>query len=106
MDEPFDAFLDLDENAKVRDRADLAMYAGVDRIALGNRIPRIAAELLHTQTDAFVLRIDPQHHRFDIVTLLQRLRRMAYFLGPREIRNMHQSIDSGFDLDERAEIGD
>src|SRR6185312_9714355 len=44
-----DAVLDLDERAVVGDVGDLAEHAGVRRVAPGDVLPRICAELLQTQ---------------------------------------------------------
>ena len=49
VDQAFDAVLDLDERAVVGDVRDLAEHARVRRVAAGNVLPRIRAELLEAQ---------------------------------------------------------
>src|SRR5208337_2108586 len=90
---------------EVRDRAHLAVDAGVERVALRNGVPRILRQLLDAEADPLVLDIDAEYHRFDLVALLRDLRRMPNFLGPRQIGDVHQSIDARLDLDEHAEVG-
>src|SRR5882762_419081 len=106
MDEAFDSFLNLDEHTEVRNRADLAVYSRVERIALRYRVPRIGAELLHAEAHALVLDVDTQHDRLELVALLDHFRRMPNFLRPRQIRDVHQAVDARFDFDEHAEISD
>jgi hypothetical protein len=68
--------------------------------------PRILGELLDAQRDALVLDVDAEHHRLDLVALLEELRRMADLLGPVQIGDVHQAVDPLFDADEDAEVGE
>ena len=78
----------------------------VQRVALRDRVPWIGAELLDAEADPLAFRIDSEHDSLDLVALLQDFRGVANFLGPRQIRNMHQPVDALLDLDERAEVRD
>src|SRR5580700_6493524 len=106
MDQALDSFLNLNEHAEVRHRTDLAVNPGVQRITLRHRIPWIGRQLLDAEADALVLDVDSEHSRFELVALLDHLARMPNFLGPRQIRNVHEPVDARLDLDEHAEVGD
>src|SRR6266478_7414874 len=106
MDEALDSFLQFDEHTEVRDRADLAVDLGVERVALSHAVPRIIAQLLDSQAYAFVLDFYSEHYRLDFVAFLVDLRRMTNFLDPRKVRQMYETIDPRFDFDEHAEVSD
>src|SRR5262245_29757753 len=69
-------------------------------------LPRIFGELLHAERDALVVDVDAEHHRLDLVALLEHLRGMADLLRPVQIGHVHQAVDALFDADEHAEVGD
>src|ERR1700757_1276066 len=69
-------------------------------------IPDIRLELLDAQRKTAILRLDAQNDRTNLLALLQDLGRMLDPLGPAQVRNMHQTVDAVFDLDERAEVGE
>src|ERR1700722_6370688 len=106
MDQAFDSFLDFNEHAEVSHRADLAVNSRVQGITLRHRIPRIGGELFDAQADALVLDVDSEDGRLELVTLLDHFARMPNLLGPRQIRNMHETVDPRLDLYEYAEVGD
>src|SRR5206468_4624863 len=56
--EAFDARLQFDEGAVVRDADDLPLDARTDRILLGDVLPRVALKLLEPERDALTLPVD------------------------------------------------
>src|SRR5262245_32802387 len=50
-------------------------------------------------------RIDIENHRLDDLAFFQNLGGVFYALGPGQVRNMHQTVDTFFDFDEGPEIG-
>ena len=58
VDEPFDALLQLDESAVVRDRHHLAVYAHADRVLEVDVGPRIGKQLLEPERDPLPLPVD------------------------------------------------
>src|SRR5206468_712972 len=62
--------------------------------------------LLDAQRYAAVFRIDLQHFGGDVFALLKHLVRILDALRPAHIADVHQPIETLFDFDERAELGD
>src|SRR6266702_523351 len=106
VDQPLDAGLDLDEGAEVGELRHLPLQLRADRVALGERRPRIGLRLLDAEAEALVLDVDVQHHRLDHVTLLELLARVLDALVPGDVGDVHQAVDALLDLDERAVVGE
>ena len=70
----FDARLDLDERAVIGDVGDLAEHAGVGRVATGDVVPRILAQLLEAEADAVALAVVLEHADVELLRRLPRLR--------------------------------
>src|SRR6266568_3071282 len=106
VDQPLDAGLDLDEGAEVGELRHLPLQLRADRVALGERRPRIGLRLLDAEAEALVLDVDVQHHRLDHVTLLELLARVLDALVPGDVGDVHQAVDALLDAHEDAEVGD
>ena len=102
--EAFDARLELDERAVVRDRDDLARDARADRILLGDVLPRIALELLEAERDALALPIDVEHLDLELRADRDELGRMRD-AAPRHVGDVEQAVDAA-EIDECTEVGD
>ena len=100
----FDAVLDLHERAVVGDVGDLAEHAGVRRIAAGNVLPRIRAELLQAEADTRALAIELQDAHIDLVADLDDFGRMLDAL-PRHVGDVQQAVDAA-QVDERTVVGE
>src|SRR5581483_6359529 len=98
MDQSLDTLFQLDEHAEVRHRGHLALDHAVERIAIGNALPRVRGELLYAEAHALVLGLDTQHDRLHLVAFLVNLGGMAHLARPREVGDMHEPVDSGFNL--------
>src|SRR5688500_6509430 len=104
VDEAFDARLELDERAVVRDRHDLALHPGADRILLGDVLPGIVLQLLHAERDALALPVDVEDLDLDFLAdgdHLGRVRDPAV----RHVGDVEQAVHAA-EVDERAEVGD
>jgi hypothetical protein len=62
--------------------------------------------LLDAERDAATLLVDVQHHDLDLVAQLHDLGRMDVLVGPVHLGDVHQALDTLFDLDEAAVVGD
>jgi hypothetical protein len=51
-----------------------------------------------------VLLVDREHHDLDGITLLEHFARVRDALGPRHVRDVHQTVDTLLELDEGAEV--
>src|SRR5271165_2830589 len=69
--QPFDALLQLDERAIIRDADDAPAHMRSNRIALGRIHPRIGRELLKAQRYALLLAIELENLNLDLVAHLQ-----------------------------------
>src|SRR6267154_734113 len=96
------AVLNFHKRAKFRDVADLPGHHRAHRILLCNLQPWIRQRLLHTQRNSAVARLNVQHHHVHLVADLHNLRWMHALLVPTDFRDMHQALDSLFELHEHA----
>ena len=69
-------------------------------------IPRIFFQLFVTKAQATVFFVDFQYLNFDICTDLSEFRRMFYFLSPRQVRDVDQSVYTFFDFHEYTEVSE
>src|SRR3954465_895195 len=93
VDESFDARLELDESAVVRDRDHFATHARADRILLGDILPRIALELLEAERDALAIPIDVENFDFELLADVHHLGRMLN-AAVRHVGDVEQSVDA------------
>src|SRR3954468_19655832 len=89
--EAFDARLELDERAVVRDADDLARDARADRILLGDVLPRVALELLETEADTLARPVDVEHLDLELRTDGNQLGRMRD-AAPRHVGDVQQAV--------------
>ena len=99
------AVFDLNEGAKVGQ----VTYSTLDnlpgRVTIGEILPGIFLELLHTERDAAVRRIDRDHDSLNFVARLDQLGRMLHPLGPGHLGDMNKAFNALFEFDKRAVIG-
>ena len=100
VQEPVDSLFDLDEGAVVGQIANRARDDAVGRIAVGHLIPGIFLRLLDTQGDFLLVLVDIQHDDLDLVVDLNQIAGMADSLGPGHFADVHQTLDTLFELDE------
>src|SRR5664279_1513606 len=102
--ESFDARLELDERAVVRDRHDLPLDPRAHRILLGDVLPRVALQLLEAERDALALPIDVENLDLELLTDVHQLGRMRD-APPRHVGDVEESIHAA-QVDECAEVRD
>ena len=102
--EAFDARLELDERAVVRDADDLARDARADRILLGDVLPRVALELLEAEARCARAPVDVEHLDLELRADLHELGRMRD-AAPRHVGDVEQAVDAA-EIDECTEVGD
>src|ERR1700739_2698299 len=69
-------------------------------------LPDVGLELLDTQAEAAVLRLDAENDCLDLFALLDDFRRMLDALGPAQVGDVNQAVDAILDFDEGAEVGE
>ncbi len=69
-------------------------------------IPRILLELLVTEAETTVLLVDIENDNINVSTNLSELAGMLDLLGPREIRDMDEAVDTLLKLCKDAEAGE
>ncbi len=62
--------------------------------------------LLHAQADAALVLVDLEDHDFDLVAQRDDLAGGDVLVGPVHLGDVHQALDAGLELDERAVVGD
>ena len=106
VNQAIDPRLDLDERAEGREVANRAGELGAGRVFHGQTEPRVLFDLLHAERDLLVVRVDLEHHRFDVFSDRHDLRRMPDVARPRHLRDMDEPLDALLELHERTVIGD
>src|ERR1022692_2100737 len=101
----FDPIGNLDECAEARQAQHLAVNDIAHAVLLEEGVPHIGLQLLHTQRQATLVRLNCQYDGLHLVALLQDFGRMLHALGPAQVADVDQSVDSVFDFDEGAEVG-
>src|SRR5262245_56653223 len=102
----FDAAAQVDDRALGVDLADRTLHDRVLRVLGDPGRERVLRELLDAQRNALALRIDRQHHRFDLLALLVVAHGFLAGHVPRDVRQVHQAVDAARQADEDAEVGD
>src|SRR5690606_35562434 len=106
VNQPVDAAFEADEDAEIGDRLDLAADALALVVVRRELLPRVRHALLHAERDAAAFGVDVEDHDLDLVAEMHDLRRVDVLVGPIHLRDVHQTLDAGLDLDERAVVGD
>ena len=106
MNQSVYARLYLDKRTERRQVANLTIDAGAHRVFHREDHPGILLGLFHSKRDFFFPRIDLQNHCFDRLTNGNNRRWMTHRARPTHLADVHQALDSGFQLDERPVVGD
>ena len=104
VNESFDARLELDENAVLGDRRNLARDLRIDRINLDNRRPGIRQQLLVSERNLFLFAVELQNLDLDVFADLETVGRILQS-SPRHVGHVQQSVDAA-DVDERTVLGE
>src|SRR5580704_12399479 len=102
MHHAVDAFLDFDKRAEIGEVADLAGDLRAGRILLRHLRPRVRFELADAKGYLLLLALDFEHKRVNFLADLQYIGSPRYTLGPRKLGDMYHTLDSVFQLHERA----
>src|SRR5207249_2518803 len=101
----FQALIQLDENPKRSVANDAAANQVADTMIREELFPHIRLQLLYAKRQPMVVAIDIQDHGFDAFSFFQYLRRMLD--SPRRnVGNVDKPIDSLFDFNESAKVGE
>src|SRR5690606_26733337 len=87
-------------------RLDLAGHDGTLVIHRHEGGERVAVELLDAQGNALALHVDGQHDGFHFLALLEVAHGGFAGFVPGEVGQVHQTVDTGSQTDEHAEVGD
>ncbi len=105
MNKAFDALLQFHEDPKIGYIGNGAGYPGTLPVLLRDFVPGIIGELFDAQRESFMIFVNVQDNGLHFLTLLINLRRMFDSLGPGNIGNMHQTVDTFIDTDKNTEVG-
>ena len=103
MHQAFDALFEFDKGAEIGNARDRPRDALANLILLGDQIPRVRLQLLESQRNAFLGRVDFEDLRLDLVADVQHIGRLVG--RPQEI-SATWSAHHAADIDEGAVIGE
>src|ERR1700737_118729 len=101
----FDIFAELHKRTEGGDARDFSLHELTDFVALEPLTPNVI-DLLDTQRDAAILRIDPQDLGGNGFAFFEHFVGILYAPGPAHGPNVHQAVKAVLDFDERAELRD
>src|SRR5436190_14262 len=93
----FDARLELDERAVVRNRDDLALHARSHRILRRDVLPRIGLQLFQAERNALALPVDVEDFHFELLADLHHFARMRH-AAIAHVGDVQQAVDAALDL--------
>src|SRR5271165_1739647 len=101
-----DALFDFNEGAEIGELAHASFHYRADVVTRGHSGPGIGFELLDTERDAPVARLDVEHHGLHLIAYLDHFARVLHAPRPGHLGNMDQAFHARFQLDEGSIIGD
>ena len=106
VNESFNAFHHLDEDAEIGDVDDPADDLVIDIDFVFQVFPGILGQLFDAKGKTFLVRVDVKDFNLDLIPLLGESGGFALPLAPGKIGNMHQSVDSLVQSDKDSKIRD
>ena len=100
VDKSVDAGLDLHEGPERSQIPHRTAELRTRRVLHRQCQPRIFLDLLHTERNLLVVRIDLEHHRLDVLSNRNDLRGVPHVTGPGHLRDVDQTLDALLKLDE------
>src|SRR5438552_17845543 len=94
MHQPVDPLLDLDESAEIRHATDPALDHRADAVTLLYRAPRIGLELLESEGNPPLPRMQIEHNRLHLIAWLYDLGGMLHPPRPRHLAHVDQRLHS------------
>src|SRR5690606_19748465 len=101
-----DTAVQADEDAEVGNGLDDARDAVVLVVGSTELVPGSGVARLHAERDAATLLVDVEHHHLDLLADMHHLGRIDVLVGPIHLGDVYQTLDTLFDLDEAAVVGD
>src|ERR1700683_3793509 len=106
VNQTFHALFYFDKSAEIGKISDAAVDDCAYRIFFRSGVPGVRHGLLQAKGDAALVSFHFENGYFHVVAGFHHLRRVLGALLPAHLANVYQSFDTGFDLHERAIIGD
>src|SRR6266446_315604 len=103
--ERFDVLAEFDESAERSDSRNFAFYKLPDFVSREPIAPDVV-DLLDSQGDAAILRVDLEHLGDDRLALAEHFVRILHAPCPTDVADVHQAVEAVFDFDEGAELRD
>ena len=106
MDETFYTWGKLNKRTKLSVACHLALGTCARNINERSSFVGVFLQLLDSKREAHVLNVDLKNFGFDFVALLVEILRMLHALGPGDVRNVNQAINTFFNSNKNTEISD
>ena len=104
VDETLDAGFQLHKGAVGDEAGDLAANLEVDRVFLGDLVPRIFGELLEAEGDAEALLVDLEEEDFQLLADLEEVGRVGE-AAPGHVGDVEEAVEA-VEVEEGAELGE
>ena len=101
MDHAVEAFFQFHKRTVAGEVAYLAADLAANGVLGLGLVPRIVVQLTDTEADLLFVLIDAEYLRLDFLILLEDLEG-GVFLGPRQLGDVHEAFDTGFQLHKGA----
>ena len=102
MDHAVEAFFQFHKRTVAGEVAYLAADLAANGVLGLGLVPRIVVQLTDTEADLLLVLIDAEYLRLDFLILLEDLGGFGVFLGPRQLGDVHEAFDTGFQLHKGA----
>ena len=99
----FDTLFDFNECTIIGQVGHFAEQAGALRVTAGQAVPRVFAQLFHTQRNALFVLVEFQDFGFDFLTDFQHFTRV-FHAAPCQIGDVQQTVDTA-QVNERTVVG-
>ena len=102
VDHTVEAFFQFHKRTVAGEVAYLAADLAANGVLGLGLVPRIVVQLADTEADLLLVLVDAEYLRLDFLILLEDLGGFGVFLGPRQLGDVHEAFDTGFQLHKGA----
>ncbi len=97
---------ELHHEALVLHAHNLALCVVAFLVGIRKLVPRVGLHLLVAQRNAAPVLVNVEDHDVELLPLVDHVARVANFLGPGQVRDVHEPVDARLNLDKDTEVGD
>ena len=106
MAKTLESLTQLDKYTEIGKSRDLASNDVTRTMGGDKTFPRTRGEVLHRQRQTLAALVDTGDDRLDLLVLFEHILGMLDLFGPRDIRYVHEAVDTLFEFDKCTKIGE